>query len=223
MTSSERPTGRGWFITIEGPDGGGKTSQAARLRDRLRAAGVDVLLSREPGGTTVGDAVREIVLTPKGNEVPHDPRTDALLFSAARAQHVAEVLLPALERGTTVISTRYLDSTLAYQGYGAGLPVEELASLQAFATAGLRPDLTILLDLPVEEGLGRKVGNEVTRFEAEFDVPFHQRVRDGFLALAAAEPGRYTVVDASAGEAIVADAILAAVGRLAGLEGVRGA
>ncbi len=197
MTSDARRRGR--FITIEGPEGSGKTTQALRLRDALERTGIDVLLTREPGGTWVGERVREMLLaTGEGSEVGptvRDARTDALLFSAARAELVAEVIRPSLDAGMTVLCARYADSTLAYQGFGAGLDVDELRALERFATDGLRPDLTILLDLPVELGLGRK-DEERTRFEVAFDLAFHDRVRRGFLALAAAEPERFAVVDA---------------------------
>jgi dTMP kinase len=218
VTLPSDPARPGWFITIEGPDGSGKTSQAARLEARAVAAGIDVVLSREPGGTRAGEAIREILLARAGAAFPHDVRTDALLFSAARAQHVVEVIRPALARGALVVSTRYLDSTLAYQGYGGGLPIDELRALQAFATGGLRPHLTLLLDLPAEVGLRRKAGDEVTRFEAEFDLAFHRRVRAGFLELAAAEPSRFVVIDATATEDVVSAAILAAAAPLPGLE-----
>ena len=194
--TSERGARRGTFITIEGPEGAGKTTQAERLRDRIAATGREVVLTREPGGTPLGEAIRAILLHPiRGRN--HDPRADALLFNAARAQLVSTVVRPALERGATVISTRFADSTLAYQGHGAGLPVDELRAVERAATGGLRPDRTILLDLPAETGLARKGGDELTRFETAFDLDFHRRVRDGFLALAAAEPDRFVVIDAS--------------------------
>ncbi|MFL5680599.1 MAG: dTMP kinase [Chloroflexota bacterium] len=207
----------GWFLTVEGPDGAGKTSQVERLRDRATEAGFDVLVTREPGGTAAGERIREVLLR-SGADAPLDPRTDALLFNAARAQLVAEVIKPALARGRLVVSTRFADSTLAYQGYGAGLPLDELRAIESVATGGLRPDLTILLDVPVAVGLARKSGVEVTRFESEFDVAFHQRVRDGFRALAAAEPDRFAVVDATLPEEDVAAAVVAAAARVPRLE-----
>jgi dTMP kinase len=207
---------RGWFVTLEGPDGAGKTTQAERLRERASGAGFDVVLTREPGGTPAGERIREVLL--HGGKL--DPRTDALLFNAARAQLVADVIRPALDRGAIVISTRFADSTLAYQGHGAGLPLGELRALERFATDGLKPDLTILLDLPVDVGLARK-GAELTRFETDFDVDFHRRVRDGFLALAAADPGRFAVVDASQPPADVAVAVAAAAARIPVLAALR--
>ena len=206
--------GAGRFITIEGPDGAGKTTQAERLAAHLREAGYDVLLTREPGGTWLGERIREILLARTDVAAATDPVTDAILFNAARRQLVADVIEPALARGRTVICARYADSTLAYQGYGAGVPLDRLRTLQALATDGLEPDLTILLDLPVEAGLERKAPGDVTRFEAEFDLAFHRRVREGFLALAVASPSRFVVVDASRPPDEVATAVNAAVGRL---------
>ncbi len=204
----------GSFVTIEGPEGAGKTSQAERLRRRAAAAGLDVVVTREPGGTEVGERVRQILLDPGSI---HGARADALLFNAARAQLVAQVVRPAIARGALVISTRFADSTLAYQGFGAGLPLDELRALEEFATAGLKPALTVLRDVPSEVGLARK-GAETTRFESGFDLDFHRRVRSGFLALAAAEPDRFVVVDAAAPVDVVGAAVLGAIGRLPGLD-----
>ncbi len=211
MNERDAPPSRGWFITVEGPDGAGKTLVAERLTAALAARGFDVLQTREPGGTAVGEAVRHIVLDHAPGDAPHDPRTDALLFSAGRAQLVAEVIRPALARGALVLGARHADSTLAYQGYGGGLPQVTLRELQAFATGGLRPDLTLLLDVPVEIGLARKQDDEQTRFEATFDLEFHRRVRDGYLALAAAEPERFRVIDATEPVEAVVEAALAAI------------
>lgn len=210
------PDGDGWFITIEGPDGAGKTTQADALADHLRRRGHDVLLTREPGGTWLGERVRELLLARTGSTAPTDPVTDAILFNAARRQLVTEVIRPALTRGSTVVCARYADSTLAYQGYGAGVPLDRLRALQAMATDGLQPDLTVLLDVPVETGLERKAPGDVTRFEAEFDLPFHRRVRDGFLALAGASPGRFVVIDATRSPDEVASAVNTAADRLIG-------
>ncbi len=183
------------FITFEGPEGSGKSTQAAILVERLRAAGREVVAVREPGGTPAGEQIRAILLG-EGGAVSIDPRSDALLFNASRAQLVADVIRPALARGAVVIADRFADSTLAYQGYGSGLPLKELGALISFATAGLTPDLTLLFDLPVEEGLARKSGSGRTRFEEGFDVAFHARVADGFRALAAASPERWHTFDA---------------------------
>ncbi len=197
MTAPGTPRDRGWFITIEGPEGAGKTTQADRLVAWLAGRGHDVVSTREPGGTWLGERIREVLLARTGAGGRSDPLTDAFLFDAARRQLVSEVLRPALGDGRTVVCARFADSTLAYQGYGAGVPLHVLRGLEAAATDGLRPDLTILLDLPVEAGLARKAPDDVTRFEAEFDLAFHRRVRDGFLALAEAEPERFAVVDAT--------------------------
>lgn len=189
--------GRGAFITIDGPDGGGKTTQAERLAAHLRDLGLTVHLTREPGGTWLGERIRELLLDRTGSTAPTDPMADAFLFNAARRQLVREVIRPALDAGDTVVCARFADSTLAYQGYGAGLDVAMLRDLNERATDGLRPDLTVLLDVPVESGLARKAPGDVTRFEAEYDLGFHRRVREGFLAIAAAEPRRVVVVDAT--------------------------
>jgi dTMP kinase len=215
VTGAAGPVERGRFISIEGPEGAGKTTQAARLEEHLRVDGSSVIRTREPGGTRLGEQVRELLLaTGTGVVAAIDPLADALLFSAARRQLVEEVIRPALEAGTTVVCTRFADSTLAYQGYGSGVPLARLRSLEAIATDGLRPDLTILLDVPPEVGLERKAPDDQTRFELGFDLAFHRRVRDGFLALAAAEPRRFAVVDAVQSEALVWEEVRRAVGRL---------
>jgi dTMP kinase len=208
---------RGRFITLEGPEGAGKTVIAKQLVAELGRAGREVVSTREPGGTRLGERLRSILLAQRADDgsAPVDPRADALLFNAARAQLVAEVIRPALDRGAIVVCARFTDSTLAYQGYGAGLPVDQLRSVAALATGGLAPDLTVLLDVPPAVGLRRKTGASRNRFEASFDLAFHERVRAGFLALAAGEPGRFRVVDSTrpidvvAGEVI--EAVLAAV------------
>lgn len=208
------PNPRGWFITIEGPDGAGKTTQVERLAGHLQASGLDVLVTREPGGTWLGERLRDVLLARTGASAPTDALTDAFLFNAARRQLLAEVIEPALSKGRTVVCARFADSTLAYQGYGAGIPIEQLRALEAVATGGLRPDLTVLLDLPVEAGLTRKAPGDVNRFEAEFDLAFHRRVREGFVALAVAEPTRFVVIDAARSADDVATAVNSAVDRL---------
>ena len=185
------------FITIEGPDGSGKTTQVEALAQRLRIAGVPVVVTREPGGTRLGEQLRDILLARHGGVEATDALTDAFLFEAARRQLVRQVIRPALADGMTVVCGRFSDSTFAYQGFGAGVPLDILRVLDAAATDGLHPDLTILLDLPVEVGLARKGPEDTTRFEAEHDVDFHRRVRAGFLTLAAEEPHRFRIVDAS--------------------------
>ena len=207
MTPPGTPARRGWFITFEGPEGAGKTTQVDRAAATLAGRGLDVLVTREPGGTWLGERLREVLLARTGAGAPRDATTDALLFNAARRQLVTEVIGPALQAGRTVLCARFADSTRAYQGYGAGVSLERLNAIEAAATDGLRPDLTILLDLPPEIGLQRKAPGEVTRFEADFDLEFHQRVRDGFLAIAAGDPGRFAIVDATASERDVTAAI----------------
>ncbi len=219
MSGPGTPAARGWFITIEGPEGGGKTTQAERLRVHLarEPGGGTVHLAREPGGTWLGERVREILLARTvAGAAPTDPLTEAFLFNAARRQLVREVIRPAMDAGTTVICARFADSTLAYQGHGAGVPLAHLRALADLATDGLVPDLTILLDLPVEAGLARKAPGDVTRFEAEFDLAFHRRVRDGFLALAAEDSGRFAVIDATLPVDQVTAAIVRAVNRQIG-------
>jgi dTMP kinase len=203
VTRPGTPARRGWFITFEGPEGAGKTTQVARAAATLEQRGIDALVTREPGGTWLGERLRDVLLARTGSGAPRDAVTDALLFNAARRQLVSELIRPALAAGRTVLCARYTDSTLAYQGYGAGVPLERLTAIQEAATDGLRPDLTILLDLPPEVGLERKAPGEITRFEADYDLAFHQRVRDGFLAIAESEPGRFAVVDATSSEADV--------------------
>jgi len=158
-----------------------------------------VVSTREPGGTRLGERLRAILLEQgaDADSASVDPRADALLFNAARAQLVAEVIRPALDRGEIVLCARFADSTLAYQGFGAGLPIAELRAIATIATGGLVPDLTILLDVPPEVGLGRKTGASRNRFESSFDLAFHERVRAGFLVLAGEEPGRFRVIDSA--------------------------
>jgi dTMP kinase len=186
----------GLFITFEGPEGSGKTTQMHLLSQWLVGRDCSVLATREPGGTPIGDTIRALLLDPTHREM--QPVTETLLFSAARAQIVAEVIRPQLLRGGVVLCDRFADSTLAYQGYGRGLDLDTLRLLAAFATGGLVPDLTFCLDLPVLEGLRRKRGcDEVewNRMERE-QQEFHQRVRQGYLALAADDPHRWSVLDA---------------------------
>jgi dTMP kinase len=206
---------RGVFITLEGPDGSGKSSLMPRLAAALRSGGCEVVTTREPGSTPLGEQIRHLVLDAEPR-VDRSGLADALLFAAARAQHVEEVIEPALARGAVVVCDRFADSSLAYQGAGSGVPMDDLRAVQRLATHGLVPDLTILLDLPVEAGLRRKSA-ELTRFEVFQDVAYHRRVRDAFLGFAAAEPGRYAVVEASGDEMAVLNDAIAAVGRVADL------
>jgi len=184
------------FITLEGPEGSGKTSQIPALKAFICSKGYDVVVTREPGGTDVGDQIREVLMNLKNISIV--PRTEILLFQAARAQHVEEVIRPALAAGKVVICDRFGDSTLAYQGYGHQTDLETLTYLVNYATGGLRPDLTLLLDIPVKEGMQRKVDNdsEWNRLDAYAEA-FHCRVREGYLTLAGAEPDRWAIVDAA--------------------------
>jgi dTMP kinase len=185
----------GLFITFEGPEGSGKTTQIQLLGEWLDRQGHDVLITREPGGTPLGDRIRAILLSPEHKDIC--PEAEALLFSVARSQLVRQVIRPHLDRGGVVLCDRYADSTLAYQGYGRGLDLAALQAIIAFATGGLWPDLTIYLDLPVEEGLARRrrsAALEWNRLDAE-QLAFHQRVREGYLRMAAESP-RWLVLDA---------------------------
>jgi dTMP kinase len=182
------------FVTFEGTEGSGKSVQAKLLVDRLRERGVAVVLTHEPGGTPLGNEVRHLLLG--RDDLALTARVEALLMNASRAQLVETLIRPALERGETVVSDRYAGSTLAYQGAGRGLALQELEAVISFATAGLEPDMTLLLDLPVEVGLARKQAQDQrNRFEAEA-LSFHRRVRDAYLSMAAASPSRWHVVDA---------------------------
>jgi dTMP kinase len=182
------------FITLEGPDGSGKSMQIPRLAEFIRRQGYEVLTTREPGGTSISDQIRQVIMN-LGNTAM-DPRTEILLFCAARAQIVSEVLRPNLERGVVVISDRYADSTLAYQGYGHGLDLDTLRRILDFATGGLRPDLTLLLDIDADEGLRRRQnsGGEWNRLDA-YEIAFHKRVREGYHELVRKEPDRWVVID----------------------------
>jgi len=195
---TEPSTARGRFITLEGPEGSGKTTAARHLAEWLRTQGVPTVLTQEPGGTPLGDEVRRIVLHMRGMSDDLDPRADALLYAAGRAQHVARVIRPALERGDWVVCARYSDSSLAYQGAGYGNDMDEMRRLQEFATGGLRPDLTLLIDVPVEVGLERtRRRAEWNRFENTEELAFFEQVRDAYRQLAADEPDRIVRVDGS--------------------------
>jgi dTMP kinase len=184
------------FITLEGPEGSGKSSQLPILAEWLREQGFNVYTTREPGGTLISDQIRTI-LHALENTAMH-PRTEILLYLASRSQHVEEVIRPLLEKDTIVLCDRYSDSTLAYQGYGHGVDIPTLKKLLDFSTGGLYPDLTILLDLNVEIGLERRKqsGGEWNRLDA-YALAFHKRVREGYLTLVADEPQRWRIVDAA--------------------------
>lgn len=197
----------GLFISFEGPEGGGKSTQIRRLAAHLSDKSYDVVVTREPGGTPLGESVRELLLGKRHSAML--PETEALLNSAARAQHVAEVIRPALEQGKIVLCDRYLDSTLAYQGAGRGLNVNDLIKLQSFATHDLWPDLTLLLDVPVETGMARRVGSgePLNRFDADSRA-FHERVRAYFLTVASVDPVRWRLIDAQGDASAVEQVVL---------------
>src|SRR5690349_908160 len=201
------------FITLEGPEGSGKTSHIPPLVEHLRQQGYKVFPTREPGGTSIGEQIREVIHDLKNEEM--HPRTETLLYQAARAQIVEQVFKPRLYAGEIVISDRYYDSTIAYQGYGHKQNLEQVRALVKYATGGLTPDLTILLDVDVEEGLRRKKkDNEWNRLDA-YTVEFHQRVRAGYLEMVKAEPDRWVVVDAGQQWVKVQDELrIAILGRL---------
>jgi dTMP kinase len=191
----------GTFITFEGIEGSGKSTQIALLANYLTARGIRNVLTREPGGTLIGDQVRKILLDPANRSL--DPAAELLLYAASRAQHLSEIILPALANGMTVLCDRFSDATLAYQGYGRGLDIDMIRSLDRIVTTGMRPDLTILFDIEATMGIARARGRNnclgleaEARFENE-ELAFHDRVRKGYLTLVAQEPDRIRVVDVS--------------------------
>ena len=184
---------KGLFVTLEGPEGAGKSTNREYLAERLRACGVDVVLTREPGGTPLAERIRELLLTPADEPMAVD--TELLLVFAARAQHLAQVIRPALERGAVVLCDRFTDATYAYQGGGRGLSIERIAQLEAFVQGELRPDLTLIFDLPVEVGLARAAARgRLDRFEQE-GLRFFESVRRAYLERAKAAPSRYRIID----------------------------
>lgn len=222
------------FITLEGPEGSGKSTQARYLKEYLQNANYPAILTREPGGTPISDAVRRLVLD--GQWTTMEPTTETLLFAASRAQLVGEVIAPYLHLGGIVICDRYADSTYAYQGYGLGRNLTELREITRFATNGLQPDVTIYLDLPVEDGLGRKQRqrdgmrelNQLTlplphlpppppvqsehwnRLDAR-EVAYHERVRNGYLAMITADPNRWLVLDGRIERELLTEQIISAI------------
>jgi len=202
----------GLFITLEGGDGTGKSTQSALIGDWFTAKGREVVFTREPGGTDLGNKLREIVLHSRGHIAP---RAEALLYAADRAHHIATVVRPALERGAVVIQDRYLDSSVAYQGAGRVLDPDEVRHVSMWATEGLIPDVTVVLDLDPAIGRDRldAANKQFDRLEAEA-LEFHTRVRDAYLTMAAAEPNRFLVVDATLDRDTIRDAIVARLGEL---------
>jgi dTMP kinase len=199
----------GIFVTFEGVEGCGKSTQVKRLHERLTERGHTVLVTREPGGTPIAEAIRNVLLDPANEAMA--PVAELLLYEAARAQHVAERIRPALDANAVVICDRFADSTSAYQGAGRALPDQMLSAMHHVATGGTWPDLTIVLDVPIEEGLTRAMKVDAPdRLEQE-PIAFHQRVRDSFLALAKQEPNRIKVIDGMQTEEAVAEAINALV------------
>ena len=200
------------FITFEGPDGSGKSTQLRMLASALREEGRDIVTTREPGGTEIGDQIRAVIMNMKNKAM--DPRTELLLFNASRAQLVEELIRPSLAAGKIILCDRYADSTMAYQGYGHGLDKDELRRLLNFATGGLKPDLTLLFDISAEAGLKRRLSNhdEWNRMD-DYALQFHERVRGGFLELAAADPERWVVIDADRDPGVIHAEVLDIVKR----------
>ena len=207
----------GLFVAFEGGDGAGKSTQSRALADSVRAAGHEVVLTREPGGTPAAEAIRHVVLTPEFAGL--DDRAEALLYAASRAEHVARLVRPALERGAVVITDRYIDSSIAYQGVGRGLGPDVVGEINLWATRSLRPDLPVLLDVDAGAGLAR-IGSEPDRLEAEPEE-FHASVVAAYHTLAAGDPDRYLVVAASGEVHDIAATILARVDALLAERGAR--
>lgn len=206
MTLEPGESVRALFLTLEGIEGSGKTTLANLLVDHFRARGREVVLTAEPGGCAVGERIRDLLLH---STEPISDKAELLLFEAARAQHVDTVIRPALERCAVVICDRFTDSSLAYQGHARGIDLDTVRSLNHYATSGLVPDLTILLDLPARKGLARQ--RKVDRISGETE-DFHEAVRKGFLSIAQADAGRFVVIDAAQGIEQVLERALAAIG-----------
>ena len=199
------------FITLEGPEGGGKSTQAKRLVDHLQAQGHEVLLTREPGGTEIGDQIRQVIMSLENKSM--SPEAEFLLFSASRAQVVRELIEPQLERGGIVVCDRFYDSSLAYQGYGHELDLEQLRTITGFVSGGLVPDLTFLLDLTSELGLERRKHDGRWNRLDDYDLAFHGRVREGYHRLAELDPDRWVQIDAAQTEDEIQEQIRETVAR----------
>ncbi len=202
------------FITLEGPEGGGKSTQAKRLVDHLQAQGHEVLFTREPGGTEIGDQIRQVIMSLENKSM--SPEAEFLLFSASRAQVVRELIEPQLERGGIVVCDRFYDSSLAYQGYGHELDLELLRTITGFVSGGLVPDLTFLLDLTSELGLERRKEDGRWNRLDDYDLAFHERVREGYHRLAEIDPDRWVQIDAAQTEDQIQEQIRAAVAKSLG-------
>ncbi|OKL35754.1 dTMP kinase [Domibacillus mangrovi] len=202
---------KGIFISIEGPEGAGKTTVLNRIVQELKNRGKDVVQTREPGGIAIAEQIRSVILNKENTAM--DARTEALLYAAARRQHLVEKVIPAIERGAIVLCDRFIDSSLAYQGHARGLGMNEVASINAFATDGMMPKLTLLFDVSPEVGLARihqHDGREVNRLDLE-GLSFHKKVREGYLMLAERDAGRIVVIDAEKEEEFVFQAALAKI------------
>ena len=206
---------KGFLVSLEGPEGAGKTSVLEAILPLLEEKNIEFLTTREPGGVLIGEKIREVILDPSHTQM--DPKTELLLYIASRRQHLVEKVLPALAAGKLVIMDRFIDSSVAYQGFGRGLDIEAIDWLNQFATDGLKPDLTLYFDLDVEEGLARIAKNqerEVNRLDLE-GLELHQKVRQGYLALYEKEPERIVKIDASQSfEAVFADVLAVLENRL---------
>lgn len=207
-TTDGAPGHPGLFIALEGGDGAGKSTQIALLAQKLEHIGADVVVTREPGGCVLSEKIRQLVLDPSLG--PVDPRTEALLFAAARSSHVNKLIRPALARGAVVIADRYIDSSVAYQGAGRDLGVEPVRDLNMWAAEGLLPDLTVLLDVHSETGARRRRERVADRMEQE-SQEFHDRVRQAFVTLAHHDPARYAIFDAETPVSVLAENIFDAV------------
>ncbi|MHA1538508.1 MAG: dTMP kinase [Alphaproteobacteria bacterium] len=213
--------GRGRFITFEGGEGSGKSTQCRRLAQRLADAGIEAIPTREPGGTPGGDDIRALLV--EGEAGRWDAKSEALLHFAARREHVTRMIEPALAAGRWVVCDRFTDSSMAYQGYGHGLGADYIQALAELTIGDFRPELTLILDIDPQIGLkraGRRGGNE-TRYEA-MEIEFHQRLRAGFLKIAEAEPGRCVVIAATGSEEQIAEAVWRAVREMKGASDVLG-